>query len=115
MARSAKVKQLVAEVARLSPEERIEFEREWDALQLRHLLGRAWDEEAAEAAARFRLPPDRERRLRELLRLQEEGRLTVAEEEELDALLAELDRRTQDAAQALQELAQARRGSRNGK
>ena len=114
MARSGKVKQLVAEVARLSPEEQLEFEREWDLLQLRRLLGRAWDEEAAEATARFRLPPDRERRLRELLRLRDERPLTAAEEEELDALLADLDRRTEQAARALEGLARARRGGRNG-
>jgi len=110
---SAKVKELVAEVARLSPDEQVEFEREWDALQIRRLLGRAWDEEAADVAARFRLPAARERRLRELLDLQGEERLTAAEEAELDALLEELDRRTQEAAQALQEL--ARRRHRNGK
>lgn len=114
MGRSAKVKRLVTELARLSPEEQIEFEREWDALQLRRLLGRTWDEEAAEIVARFRLPPAEERRLRELLSLQEEGRLTAAAERELDALLAELDRRIQETAQALEGLARRRRGDRNG-
>jgi len=110
MVLSFKVQKLVSELDRLSPEELLEFEREWEGLRLRKLLGPGWDEEAAEVAARFRLPPAQELRLRALLEAQEEGRLTPPEEEELDSLLEELDRRTQEAARALGELARRRGG-----
>jgi hypothetical protein len=111
---TSRVKELITEVARLRPEELVEFEREWDLLRLRSLLGQAWDEEAAEIAAHFRLPPARQQRLHELLEAQAQaaGRLSPQEEEELDALLQELDRRALEAAQALQELAERRASSR---
>lgn len=110
---TSRVKELITKVAHLQAEELVEFEQEWDLLRLRSLLGRAWDEEAAEIAARFRLPPARQQRLHELLEAQTQGagRLSPQEEEELDTLLQELDRRTSEAAQALQELA-GRRASR---
>jgi predicted DNA-binding protein len=112
---TSKVKELITEVAHLRPEELVEFEREWDLLRLRSLLGGALDEEAAEIAARFRLPPERQQRLQELLEAQAQGagRLSPQEEEELDNLLQELDRQTAATAQALQELAERRASSQS--
>jgi len=102
------VKQLIAEVAKLSAEELAEFELEWEALRLGQVQGLERDEEAAAIVARYRLPTKQQQRVRELLQANQEGQLTRAEEEELDTLLEEIDRRNLAAAQALMELAENR-------
>jgi hypothetical protein len=103
------VKQLIAEVAKLSPEELAEFELEWEALRLKQIQGLERDEEAASIVAHYRLPPKQQQKVKELLQANQEGQLTRSEEEELDALLEEIDRRNIAAAQALMELAKKRR------
>lgn len=111
--KDSNVKQLIAEVAKLSPGELAEFELEWEALRLGQIQGLGRDEEAAAIVARYRLSAKQQQRIRELLQANQEGQLTSAEEEELDALLEEVDRRNLAAAQALMELAE-KRGSKSG-
>lgn len=106
--RNSNVKQLIAEVAKLNPEELAEFELEWEALRLGQVQCLEQDEEAAAIVARYRLSAEQQQRVRELLQVNQEGQLTRVEEEELDALLEEIDRRNLLAAQALMELAERR-------
>jgi len=100
------VDDLIDAVSQLTSDELAEFQLRFDELWPAQLP--SVDAEAAQVAVAHRLPAQDQVRLRTLLMKNREGDLTVAEERELDAYMADLDQRLDQVADDLLELAEHR-------
>jgi hypothetical protein len=96
------VEAILDAVAKLSPVEYAKFERGFLALRQRKL---SIKEKVARLAKSYQFLPEQQERLRELLDKNKERVIQPEEEQELDALLEELDRRKLQLADEIQKLA----------
>jgi uncharacterized protein YhaN len=104
------VDKLLEAVAQLRSDEWIRFEHGWKALHQQRQ--RSLAEEMESLAVAQRMSAARRRRLSELLDKNKEGTLRSEEEQELDAFMEDIDRRTLQLTAQVEALAHQRAGRR---